>query len=56
MTRNEAMVYWVRYSIAEAIFRFAAWVKPRNYEFEVVRETVHMMNENRRRLVGRQDQ
>lgn len=41
MTPIEARVYRIRYTIAEAIFRFASWVKPSNYEFEAVREMAH---------------
>ncbi len=46
MTKNQALVYWVRYSMAEVIFRVAAWVKPANYEFDAVRRAIHMMIEN----------
>lgn len=41
MTRNEALIYRVRYTTAEAIFRIAAWVKPSNYEFEAVQAATH---------------
>lgn len=41
----EARIYRIRYEIAEAIFLFAALVKPRNYEFEAVRAAAHLVLE-----------